>query len=125
MWYLGEATAELDRRGRVRSREGSWLAGRDGARPGIYMPAEPTVGEAGIQEVYPGHAEDHYRVLALHAPVTTPFVRSRDALLTREWTRLEPGVIDHKLYVRGVGTVREETVKGGSERAVLVSVAHV
>ena len=33
-----------------------------------------------------------------------------------------PGVVDHKLYVRGVGTVHEETVKGGSELAVLVSV---
>ena len=34
---------------------------------------------------------------------------------------LEPGVLDHKLYVRGVGTVREQTVKGGIERNVLVS----
>ncbi len=27
VWYLGEATAELDRRGHVTNREGSWLAG--------------------------------------------------------------------------------------------------
>ena len=39
-----------------------------------------------------------------------------------EWTPLEPGVIDHKLYVRGVGTVLEQTIKGGSERIELVSV---
>jgi hypothetical protein len=123
VWYLGEATSELDRHGHVTSSAGSWLAGRDGARPGIYMPRDPSVGEAGLQEVYSGRAEDRYRVLALHATVATPYVRSHDALLTREWTRLEPGVVDHKLYVRGVGTVREETVKGGSELAVLVSVS--
>src|SRR3954451_23138593 len=30
VWYYGEDTAELDSRGRVKSSEGSWRAGRDG-----------------------------------------------------------------------------------------------
>src|SRR4051794_33302041 len=30
VWYFGESTAELDENGGVVSREGSWLAGRDG-----------------------------------------------------------------------------------------------
>jgi hypothetical protein len=30
-------------------------------------------------------------------------------------------VIDHKYYARGVGTVLEQTVKGGDERNELVS----
>ncbi|MFN8164048.1 MAG: hypothetical protein U0R26_09540 [Solirubrobacterales bacterium] len=46
------------------------------------------------------------------------------ALLTREWTPLEPGVVDHKIYVRGIGTVLEQTVKGGDERNTLISVRH-
>jgi hypothetical protein len=54
--------------------------------------------------------------------VSVPYTTSKEALLTKEWTPLEPGVIDHKLYVRGIGTVKEQTVKGGSELAVLVSV---
>src|SRR5207253_5291768 len=110
VWYLGEATEELAEHGRVTSREGSWLTGRDGAQPGIYMPAHPAVGSSARQEFYRGHAEDHFRVLDLNASLTTPYASSRHALLTREWTPLEPGAIDHKLYVRGIGTVREETV---------------
>ena len=51
-----------------------------------------------------------------------PYTSSTRALLTMEWTPLEPGAIDHKLYVRGVGTVLEQSVKGGTERAELVSV---
>ena len=39
VWYLGEATAELNPNGSVRTREGSWQAGVDGARAGIFMPA--------------------------------------------------------------------------------------
>jgi hypothetical protein len=42
-------------------------------------------------------------------------------MLTKEWTPLEPDVLDHKFYARGIGTVLEETVKGGDECNVLVS----
>ena len=49
-----------------------------------------------------------------------PFKSFRGAMLTKEWTPLEPGVIDHKYYVRGIGTVLEQTVKGGDERNELV-----
>ena len=122
VWYFGEATAELDAAGHVTSREGSWQAGVDGARAGIYMPAHPRVGQTFRQEYYAGHAEDHFRVLSLTANVRVPYTTSSRALLTKEWTPLEPGVVDHKVYVRGVGMVKEEAVRGGDERAVLVSV---
>ena len=122
VWYFGEQTAELDAHGRVTSREGSWQSGVDGAKAGIYMPAHPRVGQSARQELYVGHADDHFRVLSLDASVSVPYISSRHALLTKEWTPLEPGVLDHKLYVRGIGTVKEETVKGGSERNVLVAV---
>jgi hypothetical protein len=122
VWYFGESTAELDARGRVTSTEGTWRAGRDGARPGIYMPARPVPRRSGRQETYKGHAEDHFEVLSLHARVQVPYTSSRNALLTKEWTPLEPRVVDHKLYVRGIGTVLEQTVKGGDERLELLSV---
>ena len=122
VWYFGESTAELDKKGHVTSTEGTWQAGREGARPGIYMPAHPKVGQTGRQEYYKKHAEDHFQVVRLHANVRAPYVTSKNALLTKEWTPLEPGVIDHKFYVRGIGTVLEQTVKGGDERNTLVSV---
>jgi hypothetical protein len=122
VWYFGEATAELDRSGHVTSTEGSWLAGRNGARAGIYMPARPHVGQTGRQEYYKGHAEDHFAVVSVRARVSVPYVSSTRAVLTKEWTPLEPGTLDHKYYVRGIGTVKEVTVKGPLERDVLVSV---
>jgi hypothetical protein len=124
VWYFGEATAELNPGGSVKSTEGSWQSGVDGARAGIFMPAHPHPGQSGLQEFYRGHAQDHFRVLSLTAQVRTPGASSNAALLTREWTPLEPGVVDHKLYVRGIGTVLEQTVQGGDERNALVSVRH-
>jgi hypothetical protein len=122
VWYFGEATAELDRRGRVKTREGSWEAGVDGAQPGIFMPARPRVGQAFRQEYYEGHAEDHFRIVSLSARVKVPHVSSRRAMATVEWTPLEPGVRDSKYYVRGVGLVKDERIGGGSDRLVLTAV---
>ncbi|HEY3206993.1 MAG TPA: hypothetical protein VGJ58_08590 [Gaiellaceae bacterium] len=122
VWYFGESTAELDRTGRVTSTEGSWLAGRDGAQAGIYMTARPMVGQSRRQEFYKGHAEDHFAILTVHTRVSVPYISSNRALLTKEWTPLEPGTLDHKYYVRGIGNVKEVTVKGPLERSELVSV---
>ena len=113
VWYFGEQTAELDAKGKITSTEGTWQAGVDGAKPGIFMPAHPRPGQSFRQEYYKGHAEDHFRVVGYLGP---------NALLTEEWTPLEPGVLDHKVYVRGTGTVLERTVKGGDELNELVSV---
>jgi len=122
VWYFGESTAELDESGDVKSTEGSWQAGANGARAGIVMPAHPRTGQSFRQEYYKDHAEDHFRVLSLSATVRVPYLASKHALLTKEWTPLEPNVIDHKLYVRGIGLVEEKTIKGGHEHLSLVAV---
>jgi hypothetical protein len=114
VWYFGEQTAELDRNGRVTSTSGTWTAGVHGARAGIFMPAGPQVGQSGRQEFLKGQAEDHFEVVSRYGPI----------VLTREWTPLEPGVLDHKFYARGVGVVLEQTETGGDERNELVSMKH-
>src|SRR5690349_16556515 len=44
VWYFGENTAVLDAHGHVTRTEGTWTAGINGARPGIYIPAHPPAG---------------------------------------------------------------------------------
>jgi hypothetical protein len=89
------------------------------------MPGHPRVGYSARQEYFKGHAEDHFKILGKHASVTVPYGRFRHrALLTKEWTPLEPGVVDHKYYARGIGMLKEQTVKGGDEVGELVSISH-
>jgi len=121
VWYFGEDTAELDANGKVKNTSGTWHAGFDGAKPGIFMFAHPRVGQAARQEYLKGEAEDHFRVVSLRETAAVPYRTFRHMMLTKEWTPLEPGVVDHKYYARGIGTVLEQTVKGGSERNELVA----
>jgi len=123
VWYFGERTATYDRHGHLESREGSWLAGVDGATAGLIMPADPKATDAYRQELFPGHAEDQAWIVGFKARLRVPAGRFRRVLRTFEWSRLEPGVISTKLYARGVGIVRERDLAGGSETFSLVAVS--
>ena len=123
VWYLGEDTATIDARGRVLSREGSFQAGADGARAGIFMPAHPKAGQTFQMELYRGHAEDRFTVKGLAASVRVPAAASSAALWTEETTRLEPGLVDGKYYVRGIGNVKEVRLSGPGPRELLELVA--
>jgi hypothetical protein len=120
VWYFGEETATLNPDGTVKTREGRFLAGRDGAKAGIYITATPQIGLDYQQEDYKGHAEDHFVATDLSVPVTVPYGSFQNALRTKEFTPLEPGKVDYKYYVRGVGVVKEGS-EDGSERLELVS----
>jgi hypothetical protein len=123
VWYFGENTKELDRHGNVISREGSFQAGRDGARPGVYISAHAKLGDKARQEDYQGHAKDHFKVIDRNAHVSVPYVTTNHAVRTKEWSPLEPNVLDNKFYVLGLGSVREIAVKGPVERLHLVRFA--
>jgi hypothetical protein len=109
--------------GQVVSTEGSWQAGVDNSRAGIFMPAVPTIGQVFKQEDANKVAEDCFSIVDLNATVKTPLVSSNEALQTEEFSRLDPGVLSNKFYVRGIGLVRDADVVGGSDFFELVSVS--
>ena len=119
VWYLGEDSKAFGDGGSV-SRAGSWEAGEDGALPGIIMLGAPQIGEAYRQEFYPGEAEDMAEVIRSGESERVPFGSFDELLVTREWTPLEPNVVEQKYYAPGVGLVQEVTVQGGSDRAKLI-----
>ena len=124
VWYFGEDTATLDSHGKVTDRSGSFRAGVNGAQPGVYMQARPQIGRWFRQEWYRGQAEDRYRALSTSASVTVRYGSFGHTLRTEEQTALEPGVVDNKYYVRGLGVAKELSVKGGTEVLQLVDVLH-
>jgi len=122
VWYFGEDSKEYED-GKVVSTAGSWEAGKNGARPGIIMKANPRVGDRYQQEVAPGVAEDMARVSSLNRRVSVPAGEYTGCLATLEWTPLEPDVQEVKYYAPGVGMVLAEVKKGGEGRLELISVS--
>jgi len=120
LWYLGENTKEYEN-GKVKSTEGSWAYGVDGAQAGVVVPADPEQGMTYREEYYASRAEDAAEVLNVHSQVQVPLGRYQDAMLTRNYSSLEPTVEEMKLYARGVGPVMELLVSGGSGRTELLS----
>jgi hypothetical protein len=122
VWYMGEDTREL-KHGRFVKMDDSWEAGVDGAQPGIIMPGDPQPGDAYRQEYYPHYALDQARVLGGGGAVTVPYGSYESTLLTAETSpQLDPGVIERKYYVAGVGDVKEQAVSGNHEQIQLISV---
>ncbi len=121
VWYMGEATKEYER-GKFVTSKGSWEAAVDGAQAGIVMPAEPEVGMSYRQEYFKGEAEDSADVLSLDERVEVPAGSYEDVLMTKDYTPLEPDVLEHKFYAKGVGLVLTVDVSGGSGREELVKV---
>jgi hypothetical protein len=120
LWYLGEDTKEFEN-GKVVSTEGSWEAGVDGAQAGIILPADPEVGMVYRQEYYAGQAEDAAEILSVDELAEVPFGSFDHVLLTKDYTPLEPDLLEHKFYALGVGPVLAIAVSGGSDREELVS----
>ena len=120
LWYLGEDTKEYAN-GEVASTEGSWTAGVDGAQPGIILPAQPEVGMTYRQEYYQGQAEDAAEILSLDEHVEVPAGTYDDVLQTKDYTPLDPDVVEHKFYASGVGPVQVIAVSGESSREELLS----
>jgi hypothetical protein len=90
VWYLGEDSFER-KRGRFVKASDSWRSGVDGAKPGIIMPAHPRPGDRYRQEYYPpGEALDEAHVLGLRGPVKVPAGTFERALVTSEFSPLEP-----------------------------------
>ncbi|HSJ76663.1 MAG TPA: hypothetical protein VK899_10895 [Gemmatimonadales bacterium] len=124
VWYLGENTKEFED-GKVVSTEGSWQAGRDGAKPGIIMLAHPQVGDSYRQEFLLGEAEDQARVVATDIDQRVPYGSFENCIRTVEFTRLEPGVKEAKIFCPGVGFVRAQGVEGPTTRLVLTNITKV
>ncbi len=121
VWYMGEDSKEYGD-GNAVSTKGSWVAGVNGAEPGIIMEANPKVGDSYRQEYYKGEAEDMGDVISLKESVTVPYGTFTDCLQTRDWSKIDASLNEYKYYCTAVGSVVLEVVVEDGERSELIKV---
>jgi hypothetical protein len=118
VWYFGEVAREYED-GKVKATS-TWQAGVDGAQPGVVMPAAPKDGLEYRQSHYAGKEEDRGVVLSTDEQVQAPAGYFKDAVATKEYSLLEPKIVEYKLFARGVGLVRVFQVSGGTAHEELL-----
>jgi len=106
-FYFGE-DVDMYKEGKVDSHSGAWVAGINGAKAGLIMPAKPEVGMKYYQELAEGIAMDRAEVIKLDETIDTPAGSFSDCLLTKESTAINPFEREFKTFVRGIGLVQDE-----------------
>ena len=117
VWYMGEFETDFvrDRNGKVIkvTHPDSWQGGVNGAKPGFIMLAHPSVGADYFQEHAPGVALDTAKVTAVDLTPTVEGKVYHHVLLTKEFSRLEPTILDFKWYAPRIGMVLEREFDNG------------
>ena len=120
VWYFGEDVDNYEN-GEITDHDGSWLAGTDGAQPGIWFKANPQVGGEYRQEYYAGEAEDTAEVLSTNETVSTPVGEFTGCVKTYDWTPLDPDAQEHKYYCPVVGGLVLEVDLQTNDRVELIA----
>jgi len=128
VWYCGEIALNFEffegdepEVGELVDIEGSWKAGREGAKAGILVPATPVVGDVFRNEAFYGDAEDVAEVLSLGGGESVAIADCDGiCLVLAETTPLEPDANESTYYKPGVGVILEVDEETG-DRAELIS----
>jgi hypothetical protein len=110
VYYFGE-DVDTYRNGKVANHEGTWLAGKSGARYGLAMPASPEKGFRFYQELAPKVAMDRCEIAATDEQLDTPYGSLAHVVKVEETTPLEPGSREYKYYAPGIGIVQDAELK--------------
>jgi hypothetical protein len=121
VWYFGESVDNYSR-GKLRDHRGSWIAGEEGALPGIWINANPKVGDTYRQEYKKGVAEDMAEVVAVGQTVKVPAGEFKNCVKVFEWTPLEPSSKANKYYCPQTGSQVLEEELADKVRSELTSV---
>jgi hypothetical protein len=106
IYCFGEHIEELED-GQVVESDDSWLAGREGAAPGLAMPAFFILGSRYYQQFAPGIAMDRAEHIASGQTIGTPAGVFENCILVRETSPLEPDEEVLKAYAPGVGLIMD------------------
>lgn len=112
VWRLGEYPEEFDvDTGRFEGAPGTWIAGVDGSRPGVYMRAGPAPGTSSYFQVFAPSLDvkDQGEVVAAGKRVCVQAGCYKDVVVVREQNILEKDdCCQLKYHAPGVGNIRVE-----------------
>jgi hypothetical protein len=111
VYYFGEEVDDYED-GQIVGHGGAWLAGENGALPGIIMPDSAfIVGSRYYQEFAPGIALDRAEHVATNVEASVPAGVFEDCIEVTETTPLDSTEESSKVYCRGIGLVVDDDLE--------------
>jgi hypothetical protein len=109
VWYVGSYT-EAYEGGQFLNAEDAWLAGVNGAVPGLYLPANPKMGTPPFyQTKIPGGEQSTAQVVDVGQRKCVPFKCYTDVVVIQEQGA------ENKYWAPGVGAILTEPVSGTAQ----------
>ena len=109
VFYFGEEV-DFYSDGEIDNHKGAWLAGINGAMPGLIMAGKPKVGLMYYQEVALGVAMDRAEIITLDEVLETSASTFTDRLKTKEGTALNRFEREFKTYAPGIGLIQDQSL---------------
>jgi hypothetical protein len=113
VYYVGEWVRTF-KQGKIVNHERSWLSGDQGMQPGVFMPADPVVGDTFVPERIPDVAVAEAIVIAVKQSITTAAGTFEGCVVTKE-VNFPEHTTEEKTYCPEVGLVREDFPGGHLE----------
>jgi len=122
VWYFARETKKYDYE--VMTEDWSWLAGSEGAKPGMVMVGHPAdhLNKEYRQEYAPGVEEEKALLIGLSETVTVPYGTFSNCLKIKVYSDLAPGRVEYRYYASGIGLLLSETMPG-NRRLELVGIS--
>jgi hypothetical protein len=99
---------------------GSWVAGRQGARPGLLVPAHPRAGDGFANGFQSGVMERRTTVMSLDVAVALPRGGYHHTIETQDLSELEPALVVQSYFAPGVGLVAQQAIEAEATELTLV-----
>ncbi len=110
VFYFGEEV-DIYENGQIVSHDGAWLAGENGAEPGLIMPGTPLNGAKYYQEIAVDVALDRAEHVGDDLTVTVPLNTYKNCIKVVETTPLEPGSESIKFYAPEIGLIHDDGIE--------------
>ena len=119
VWYFGEDVADF-KDGLIFSKEGTWLAGKDGP-PNMIMPGTPKAGQVFRAENMPGIAFEEVTLTSVDSTIDGPLGPITGVVSGSE-LHMDGKTLSEKHFGPGYGEIRTEDLDSGDVEAMTLGI---
>ena len=110
VFHFGEDVDAYEK-GKITGHAGSWLAYKNGSKPGLAMPGSPKVGMKYYQEIAPGVVMDRAEVVSVSENFSSKAGQFKDCLKTKGTSKIQASALEYRLYAPKIGLAQFEDMK--------------